>query len=205
MRRVIFTESQINEILQAESAYPLDIKGDDGRSDNFTELETAVNNTDKDISTNVTTSDNIKRCKKGWYLRSTLSNHYRLSEGDELDNMKTSGYGQKNDQFISKVAANNGGKMVSNLNAEIQSNKDASRNNTNQVRVSRLETQKKKDPATFQKNGGQRTLNILKNEVKAKSGQHSANVAGQPRKENLTPNASKAPESHHGPTAYYFN
>ena len=171
MRRVIFTESQINEILQAESAYPLDIKGDDGRPDNSSGYEIAVNNTDRDATNDVTTSDSIKRAKKGWYLRSTLANHFRLAEGDELDNMKTSGYGQKSDTFISNVAKNGGGKMVSNLNAEIQSDTDSSRNNTNQVRVSRLEAQKKKNPAVFQKNGGEKTLNILKNQIKLKSGQ----------------------------------
>lgn len=204
MRRVIFTESQVNKILQAESAYPLDIKGDDGRPDNFSEYETAVDNTDKDATNDVTTSDSIKRAKKGWYLRSTLANHFRLAEGDELDNMKTSGYGQKNDAFISNTAKNGGGKMVSNLNAEIKSNTDASRNNTNQVRVSRLETQKKKDPALFQKNGGERTLNILKNQIKVKSGQHSAQTAGRTRKTDNMPNASKRPESHSKQTPYYF-
>lgn len=205
MRRVIFTESQINEILQAESAYPLDIKGDDGRPDNSSGYEIAVNNTDRDATNDVTTSDSIKRAKKGWYLRSTLANHFRLAEGDELDNMKTSGYGQKSDAFISNVAKNGGGKMVSNLNAEIQSDTDSSRNNTNQVRVSRLEAQKKKNPAVFQKNGGEKTLNILKNQIKLKSGQHSAQTAGRARKVDNTPNASKAPESHSNPTPYYFN
>lgn len=205
MRRVIFTESQINEILQAESAYPLDIKGDDGRPDNSSGYEIAVNNTDRDATNDVTTSDSIKRAKKGWYLRSTLANHFRLAEGDELDNMKTSGYGQKNDAFISNVAKNGGGKMVSNLNAEIQSDTDSSRNNTNQVRVSRLEAQKKKNPAVFQKNGGEKTLNILKNQIKLKSGQHSAQTAGRARKVDNIPNASKAPESHSNPTPYYFN
>ena len=205
MRRVIFTESQINEILQAESAYPLDIKGDDGRPDNSSGYEIAVNNTDRDATNDVTTSDSIKRAKKGWYLRSTLANHFRLAEGDELDNMKTSGYGQKSDAFISNVAKNGGGKMVSNLNAEIQSDTDSSRNNTNQVRVSRLETQKKKNPAVFQKNGGEKTLNILKNQIKLKSGQHSAQTAGHARKMDNTPNASKTPESHSKQGPYYFN
>ena len=83
------------------------------------------------------------------------TNDYRLAEGDELDNAKTSGYGKKNDMFINSVSKNLGGKMVSNLNAEINSNKGGSRNNTNQVRVSRKKKKKKEDPATFQKNGGQ--------------------------------------------------
>ena len=165
MRRVIFTESQINTILMSESAYPLDIKGDDGRPDNFTEYETVVNNayvgTGDDVNTDVTTSDQIKRCKKGWFGLHTTTNDYRLAEGDELDNAKTSGYGKKNDMFINSVSKNLGGKMVSNLNAEINSNKGGSRNNTNQVRVSRMEKQKKEDPVTFQKNGGQKTVAML--------------------------------------------
>ena len=82
MRRVIFTESQINTILMSESAYPLDIKGDDGRPDNFTEYETVVNNayvgTGDDVNTDVTTSDQIKRCKKGWFGLHTTTNDYRL-------------------------------------------------------------------------------------------------------------------------------
>lgn len=210
MRRVIFTETQLNEILQAESAYPLDIKGDDGKPDNSSGYEVAVNNTTVNDTTpnpksNVTIGDRIagrKSRKKKFGLSSP--SYGRIAEGDALDNMKTSGYGQKSDEFISKVASNNGGKMVSNLNAEIKSNTDASRNNTNQVRVSRMEAQKKNDPVTFQKNGGERTLKILKNQVNLKSGEHKAMTAGQVRKTDNTPNANKTPESHHNDSVYYF-
>ena len=209
MRRVIFTESQINTILMSESAYPLDIKGDDGRPDNFTEYETVANNayvgTGDDVNTDVTTSDQIKRCKKGWFGLHTTTNDYRLAEGDELDNAKTSGYGKKNDAFINSVSKNLGGKMVSNLSAEINSNKGGSRNNTNQVRASRMEKQKKEDPVTFQKNGGQKTLNVLKNQVKLKSTEHKAKTAGLPKKVSNTPDANHKPENHHGNSIYYFN
>ena len=68
-----------------------------------------------------------------------------------------------------------------------------------------MEKQKKEDPVTFQKNGGQKTLNVLKNKVKLKSTEHKAKTAGLPKKVNNTPDANHKPENHHGNSIYYFN
>ena len=75
--------------------------------------------------------------------------------------MKNSGFGKNNDDYINHTANANGGKMASNIAGEINSNKKGSRNNTNQVRVSRMEDYKQNDPELFAKNGGEKTLNIL--------------------------------------------
>lgn len=207
MRRVIFTESQINKILTLESAYPLDLKGDNGQPE-YNGNEVFANDPDPRFDDekphNVSTSEKFKRCKKGWYMRSTLANQCKLEEGEELDNMKSSGYGIKNDAFINSVAKNGGGKMVQNVNAEIKSNTDGSKNNTNQVRILRLNRQKKTNPTAFMKNGGEKTLSILKNEVKSKGAQHKAQTSGLPRKTDNTPNANKHEGSHSKQGPYYF-
>ena len=61
MKKIHITESQWKSLLESECGYPLDLKGDDGRPDNFTEYEVAVDNTDKDAPNDVTISDTIKR------------------------------------------------------------------------------------------------------------------------------------------------
>ena len=206
MRRVIFTESQIKSLIEGnEPGYPLNLKNDDGKPDNFTEYENPVNNTDKDAPNDVTIGDGTygQRRKKGWFMRSTTSRQ-GVYEGAELDNMKTSGYGDKNNAFIASTAKNKGGKMVSNLNAEINSNTGGSRNNTNQVRKSRLEAQKKNDPATFNKNGGEKTLQILKNETNKKGAEHKAVANNKQTTGTPIPNAGKNTKSHHSDSPIYY-
>lgn len=174
MRKIRITESQLETILEYEGTYPLNVKGDDGRPDNFMGNEVAVDNTDDDATNDVTTTDNVsrKRSRRGWFgifgYRSP-NLHFSLRESENLDGRQNSGYGMKNDAFIQNMSNNGGGKMVNNLNNEIQSKTRGSKNNTNQKRIERLEDQKTEDPVTFAMNGGNKTLNILKHQVKKTS------------------------------------
>ena len=174
MRKITITESQYKRILESEFGYPLDVKSDDEKPENFTGYQVAVDNIDKDASNDVTTSDTIKRSKAGWFGMNRYPASHRLPEGEELDNTQNSGYGMKSDGFINNTAANGGGKMVNNVAAEVNSNTRGSRNNTNQVRVSRMENDKVNNPQKFQKNGGERMLNILKSQTKKTAASHEA-------------------------------
>ena len=205
MRKIHITESQWKKILMAESAYPLDVKNDDGKPDNFTEYEIAVNNNDKDASNSVTIADKISKdeTKPGWFGMNRYPAMQRLPESEELDNVKNSGFGVNNDKVINTAAASNGGKMVSNISNEINSKKKGSRNNTNQVRVSRMETYKKTNPELFVKNGGQETLDILKSQTKKNADSHRAQHATDIRTQSIQPgdNVNYGKENN---GAYYF-
>ena len=173
MRKIRITESQLKTILES-IGYPLNVDDANEEPDNFMGNEVAVNNVDPDAPDDVTTTDNVakKRSRKGWFgiygYKSPMS-HFTVRESENLDNRQNSGYGQKSDAFIQSTAENGGGKMVNNLNAEVKSNKRGSRNNTNQVRIHRMEKAKTEDPVTFAKNGGEKTLNILKTQTKKTS------------------------------------
>lgn len=173
MRKIRITESQLKTILES-IGYPLNVDDGNEQPDNFIGSEVAVDNTDKDAPDDVTTTDNVarKRSRKGWFgiygYKSPMA-HFTIRESENLDNRQNSGYGKKSDATIQAVAANGGGKMIQNLNAEVQSNTRGSRNNTNQVRISRMEKQKVEDPATYAKNGGDQTLKILKSQTKKTS------------------------------------
>lgn len=180
MKKIHITESQWRAILESEFAYPLDVKSDGGKSECFTQGEVAVNNIDQDAPNDVTISDTVKRSKEGWFGMNRYPAMHRLPESKELDNIKNSGYGAKNNSYIKNTASSEGGKMVSNISGEINSNKDGSRNNTNQVRIYRMENYKKNDPALFAKNGGEETLRILKTQTnknaKSNAAKHSSDV-----------------------------
>ena len=188
-----------------ESAYPLDVKNDDGKPDNFTEYEVAVNNTDNDAPDNVTIGDKIgkEETKPGWFGMNRYPAMHRLPESAELDNAKNSGFGINNDKFINNIADSNGGKMVSNISGEINSKKRGSRNNTNQVRASRMEKYKETDPELFIKNGGQKTLDLLKSQTKKNSDSHRAKHATDTRIQSTLPgdNINYGKENN---GAYYF-
>lgn len=177
MRKIRITESQLKTILES-IGYPLNVDDGNEEPENFMGSEVAVNNIDPDAPDDVTTTDNVakKRSRKGWFgiygYKSPMS-HFTVRESENLDNRQSSGYGKKSDAFIQATANNGGGKMVNNLNAEVQSDTRGSRNNTNQVRISRMEKAKTDDPATFVKNGGEQTLKILKSQTKKTSGTFS--------------------------------
>lgn len=203
MRKIHITESQWEHILESECAYPLDLKNDDGKPDNFTEYEVAVNNTDKDAPNDVTTSDAYKRSKPGWFGMNRYPAMHRLPESRELDNVENSGFGINNDNYIKNVANNAGGKMASNVNKEVQSNTEGSKNVSNMMRRNRMQQYKKTNPELYQKNGGDKMLNILDNEISKQSKTHSAKHSTDIRKQDTTPgNNINFNKGENG--AYYF-
>ena len=203
MKKIRITESQLKCILESECGYPLDLKSDDGKPDNFTEYEVAVNNIDNDAPSDVTIPDAIKRSKEGWFGMNRYPSMHRLPESAELDNMQNSGYGIKSDNYLNNAAKNSGGKMVSNISNEINSNTRGSRNNTNQVRVSRMENYKKNNPELFAKNGGEETLNILKGQTKKQANSYNSKHSTDIRTQNATPGAQlNFDKGENG--AYYF-
>ena len=106
---------------------------------------------------------------------------------------------------VGRDMKNGGGKMVKNVSAEISSNKGGTRNNTNQVRISRMEDQKVNDPAAYAKNGGDATLKILKSQVKKTSAIHNAVHGEDEKKTNVNPNVtSKTSEKKPNNGIIYF-
>ena len=188
MKKIHITESQWKKILMAESAYPLDVKSDDGKPDNFMGNEIAISNTDKEApNSDVMTGEAFKRSKEGWFGMNRYPSMHRLPESAELDNMENSGFGIKNDNFINNTAKSNGGKMATNISGEINSNKEGSRNNTNQVRISRMEQYKNGNPELFAKNGGDKMLNILKNQTGKQKNSYAAKHATDTRQVSTMP------------------
>lgn len=205
MRKIHITESQWQRILESEvCAYPLDVKSDDEKPDNFTEYEVAVSNNDKDVPNgDVMDSEAYKRSKPGWFGMNRYPAMHRLPESRELDNQQSSGFGKKNDDYIQNVANNGGGKMATHVNAEIKSDKRGTRNNTNQVRALRMRQYKETNPQLFQKNGGEKMLNILDKQTKAQSNSYAAKHSTDVRTQDTTPgNNLNFNKGENG--AYYF-
>lgn len=191
MRKIRITEAQLKTILEQECGYPLNMKGDDGKPDIFMGDEVAVNNIDKDAPNDVTISDTMSknRSKAGWFGMNRWPAMHRLPEGEELDDKQTSGFGEKSDNFIHDVANSGGGKMAANVSNEINSDTRGTRNNTNQVRISRMERDKAANPENFQKNGGDKMLKILKNQVKKNSATNKNLHASE--KKTINPDSTK--------------
>ena len=175
MRKIRITESQLKTILESELGYPLDLRSGPVTKDNTAGVEVTSDPLDVDVDTDsqygiATTTDNISKKKMRpaqFGIRTArVAGGYRLEEGRELDNMQSSGFGKKADAQISQAASNGGGKMVKNLNAEVQSNTRGSRNNTNQVRASRLRDQKKTTLQHLQRMAGTQRLKHLKGRQK---------------------------------------
>ena len=212
MRKIRITESQLKTILESELGYPLDLRSDPVTKDNTAGVEVTSDPLDVDVDTDsqygiATTTDNISKKKMRpaqFGIRTArVAGGYRLEEGRELDNMQSSGFGKKADAQISQAASNGGGKMVKNLNAEVQSNTRGSRNNTNQVRASRLRDQKENDPATFAKNGGDATLKALERQTKVNSDKNKATEEDTVQTLPTASSGKKKGKSSE-PTVYYF-
>ena len=151
MRYCFITEEQLEYILKEGDCY-LD-KTDTGSdapidSCKFNGGETTVKKADSD---EIITTDKIAHSRVSghpWLRRS-----YGLSE--DLDNEKAY-IGKNSQEYLSQMA----GKMANNISKEMQ--KGGSRLNTTEVRLNRLEQQKKDDPVTFAQNGGEKTIKALK-------------------------------------------
>ena len=209
MRKIRITESQWKTIVESELGYPLDTTEDNPVPDNAAGIEVGSDIKGKYVPDSMpTTADkySTNRTKRQWFGINTSYGRgaYRMEEGKELDNAQNSGYGVKADAQINSIASNGGGKMAVNVSAEVNSNTRGSRNNTNQVRISRMEDAKKNDPATYQKNGGDRMLSILKSQVKKNS--DKANASNERKTEDsITPQTGtteKKNKQNNG--VYYF-
>lgn len=183
MKKVIFTEAQIRKYLNEEMGDYLDsVKNAAEIPGNAYGNEVFVNNLGGDTNTDVTTTDGfMQKRSKG----NRLFARSRQCEGQELDNMKSSGFGNKINNTISQLS-DNGGKMINNINNEIQSDKDGMRNNTQEVRLSRMKNYKENNPALYQENGGDFMVKQLENNIKGNSTSHKAQTGGK-RKVNTTP------------------
>ena len=210
MRKIRITESQWKAILESEFGYPLDLKSGPVTKDNTAGVEVAADPLDVDVEKDSeygisTTTDNISRKKMRpaqFGIRTArVAGGYRLEEGRELDNMQNSGFGKKADAQIAQAASNGGGKMVTNINNEINSTTRGSRNNTNQVRASRLRDQKENDPVTFAKNGGDATLKAVERQTQVNSAKNAATETA-PKTTTSTGSSKKGKSSE--PTIYYF-
>lgn len=211
MKKVLFTESQLKAILGEDVGGYLRTSDVAEKPDNAHLQQVFVNNADVDtedeFDNNVTVSDKIAR---------RMSNRNRLfpkrtrcfeEKSHTLDNMRNTGYGQKYNERISNTASNGGGKMINNLNDEVQS-KTGSRNNTNQVRLSRLKDQKKSDPLNYLRNGGKETENILRDQITKQSHKNElvnrVNASmGLENTENEWKN-SKKNSTDNGSNVYYY-
>ena len=204
MRKILITEAQLKKILAMEEiGYPLDTKSDDEKPDNFALTDVAVDNTDPDAPNDVTDLDNFSmhRTPETWFGMGRYTGAmYRLPESEELDNAKNSGFGVNNDAYISATANAGKGKMAANINAEVQSDKKGSRNNTNQVRANRMRQYKQTNPALYQKNGGDKMLDILDNQTRKQSSANKSKHNADIRTQDTTPNAFKNGKN----GAYYF-
>ena len=168
MRKVIFTESQIKNMLGEDIGAYINDETKEGKiPDNATGYEVFTNNTDKDALNAVTTATNISG-KKSRQNRLVARSRY-MGESKDYDNDKVDGFGKNQDNDIAIMSQNNGGKMIRNINKRINGN-GSQRLNTTQVEISRMEKDKKDNPERFQSNGGKRMLNILKStETKQKT------------------------------------
>ena len=150
MRYCFITEEQLQYLLNEGDCY-LD-KTDTGSdvptdSIKFNGGEILAKNADSD---EVITTDKIARSRVSghpWLRRS-----YGMNE--DLDNEKAY-IGKNSQEYLSQM----NGKMANNISKEMK--KGGSRLNTTEVRLNRLEQQKKKDLTTFAQNGGDKTIKAL--------------------------------------------
>lgn len=202
MRKIRITEKQLLHILK-ETSYPLDLSTSSDMPCNASGVEVAVNNMDKDADNDVTITDNPSHKRA---LSNRLFARSRNICESNFDDNRNQNFGKNEKENIKKVANTNGGKMVKNLANDIENG--GARNNTNQVRISRLEKQKKKDPVAFNNNGGAKVLNALKSSTKKECNRN----ASEPKQLNNSMDMQLKPlnnktENHHSENEgniYYY-
>lgn len=201
----MFTEKQMERILGED----LDIflnkssEGDGEINGNAfgNEVFSNLGNADDDVpNSDVTDADALSQKLAGGHPFSTRKRRvYESNFDDERSNM----FGRNEKQQISTF----NGKMAKNLSKELNGEKSAPRQNTLEVRASRLKQQKKSDPVTYAKNGGKQMEKALKsatNKMKAKHG-----VAQEIKDNSMQqmPNANKGTgKGHHSEqeNVYYY-
>ena len=209
MRKVIFTEEQIKKIVGEDVAdYFNNIDNAGEVPDNAYGTEVFVNNVDKDSEDNVTTTDRIARHKNRSNSGGRLFARSRTFESvneSSFDDTRTRNFGKNAKENILNGAGEGAGKMLNNLANDI--NNGGTRNNTNQVRLSRLRKQAKEDPVTFMKNGGKQTLKALEDSVGKEQSKQSTMSPSLDSTVANTPNAMKGTGTgHHSDkeTIYYY-
>ena len=209
MRKVIFTEQQIKRILGEDAAdylNSLDVAAE--IPDNAYGTQVFVNNVDKDAEDNVTTTDKISRNKNRSNSGGRLFARSRTFESvneSSFDDTKTKNFGKNAKENILNGAGEGAGKMLNNIANDI--NNGGTRNNTNQVRLSRLRKQEKEDPVTFAKNGGKETIKALEDSVGKEKNKHSVPTQSNSNPIGITPNATSGTgKGHHSnnETIYYY-
>lgn len=209
MRKVIFTEEQIKRILGEDAAdylNNLDVAAE--VPDNAYGTQVFVNNVDKDAEDNVTTTDKISRHKNRSNSGGRLFARSRTFESvneSTFDDNRTKNFGKSAKENILKGSGKGAGKMLNNLANDIENG--GTRNNTNQVRLSRLRKQEKEDPLTFAKNGGKETLKALEDSVRKETSKQTTFPQNNKGIESITPNSmSGTGPGHHSnkETIYYY-
>jgi hypothetical protein len=199
MRKVTFTEEQMRRILgEAADDFILNL-GDSGEiPGNAYGTEVFTNNIDPDANDDVTTADNFSRKRSRTNRLFARTRTYESVNESTFDDNRGLNFGKnEKDAIVSQSASDNAGKMLKNISKDI--NNGGTRNNTNQVRLSRLQAQKKSDPVAYAKNGGDNTVKALKNATRKVSSTNTAvKTAFDNSPINQTPDANKgAGKGHH--------
>lgn len=188
MRKVIFTEEQLKYIMGEGATAYLPKSGEAGEiPGNAYGTQIFANNLDKDAPDDATIPDKItnNKARRSYYgNRSMIGYPGAIYESDNDDNVVR--FTKKQVQGFKNAEGN--GKMLNNLAKE-----KSSRHNTNQVRLSRLEKQKKENPQQYIGNGGKATEKALKSAVSKENNKNA--VAGKESKEinplTITPDVNR--------------
>lgn len=202
MRNVYITEKQYEMIL--EGGYPLNLTdGSDVTPDAASGAQVFTNNTDKDADPNVTTTD-AKSKRMSTRRLAYLRTNRTLGEST-FNDVRTNNLGKNQKKEIINAGAQEGsGKMLKNLANDI--NGEGTRDNTQRVRINRMEKQKIEDPVAYEKNGGDKTLKALKDSTRAESDKQKRNAEVDAQTNNIVNGQSTIPkEGHHSniPIFYY--
>lgn len=208
MRKVIFTESQLKKILgegndmflgdlDTAKQIPSTAYGD--------EVFTNVGNIENDEDPDVTVADKInKRRTRNNRLFARTRTYESVNESNFADS-RSNNFGKKETDGIKSLANNGGGKMIKNVKKELENG--GNRDNTQRVRINRLEKQKKENPELFAKNGGNEMVRALKSSVGKESAKQKSISTANSNKDTLFGNfQSNDGKGHHKEegTVYYY-
>ena len=206
MRKVIFTEEQLRRIIGEDvNGFVLDVSDGSEAPDNAYGTQVFSDYPDKDVETDVTTTDNFSRKKNRVNRLFARSRTYESINESNFDDAVGQNFGKNEKETImAQGNSENSGKMLKNISNDIANG--GTRNNTNQVRISRLKQQKKDDPAMFARNGGDKTLKALKSATRKVSTTNS--TAQTDRNANpltITPDAGNGTgNGHHNDNVIYY-
>ena len=204
MKKVIFTESQINEVFGSDFTTYLDnsSEGSEVNTDSIPEISNEVFSTEPDL-------DGIDDCGPiGDKITKSMSNQTfnwgrrvhrpiglcaegkkEISERNhKLDNVKLN-LGKKVNDLVDSMSGD-GDKMINNMSNE----KNATANSL-YVRQNRLEKMKKEDPLRYQNINGKTIQRVIKNTLKRAA--DGTKVQNTEIKQLETPDATKGTGKRH--------